>query len=249
MTDAGFFISMRLLAASEPGFRPFTPLHYLTLLGCAAFVGGSVFIGKKLQHRPKAAAEPGWRNAQGWLCLVIYALYQIWLWLPQNFRWDESLPLEFCDMGMLVAAGAMLGRARWLRGLLYFWLTVFTIQAFITPVLQKGPARPEFWLFWLAHTSIANAAIYDLVVGKFRPDLTDAVRSYVISFFYAAALLIVDNLSGWNYGYVGPFKPATPTLLDALGDYPLRLVWMVLIAAAGFAIAWLPWAIVRRRRR
>jgi hypothetical integral membrane protein (TIGR02206 family) len=231
--------------AEAAGFHAFTALHLWAVLGSAAFIIAASTLGRKLQN---GVGEPQLRRALGWLCVAIYVVYQAWLWLPRNFSWPESLPLEFCDMSLLVAAGVLLLRTRWLRGLLYFWAVVFTVQAFITPVLQKGPSSPAFWLFWSSHASIANAAVYDLVVGKFRPTLADGVRSYVISFFYAAFLLVLDNLTGWDYGYVGPFKPATPTLLDALGDYPLRVVWMMLIAAAGFFIAWLPWAWVKRER-
>ncbi len=222
-------------------FHAFSPLHWLTLAVCVLAIIFASALGHKLRLRPNATAELRWRHLQGWFCLVIYTLYVAWLMLPRNFSWPESLPLEFCDAGLLVAAGALLGKKRWLRGLLYFWAFVFTSQAFATPVLQKGPATPEFWLFWCAHLAILNAAVYDLAVGKFRPAFEDATRSYVISFFYATALLILDNLTGWNYGYVGPSKPGATTLIDALGGYPLRLLWMLLIAAAGFALAWLPW--------
>jgi hypothetical integral membrane protein (TIGR02206 family) len=232
------------MAALMPAtaFHAFTLAHLVTVLGCVALIALAAGLGRQYQKSANLGAEARWRKMLGWLCLAIYFTYLGWLLLPQNFDWQESLPLQFCDMGMLVGAGALLTRARWLRGLLYFWLMVFTLQAFITPTLQKGAATPDFWLFWGAHAAIANAAIYDLVVGQFRPTLADALRSYVISFFYAALLLVVDNLTGWNYGFVGPLKPSTPTLVDALGDYPLRVVWMVLIAAAGFTLAWLPWA-------
>ncbi len=224
----------------ETGFHAFTTAHFVTVAVCAGVIALAAGLGKKWQ-RCNPGLEARWRKVQGWLCIAIYLVYQAWLWLPQNFSWPESLPLEFCDMGLLAAAAALLTRARWVRGLLYFWMFVFTLQAFITPVLQKGPATPDFWLFWIAHTAIANAAVYDLVAGNFRPTLEDGVRSYVISFLYVTALLVLDNLTGWNYGYVGPFKPSTPTLIDALGDYPLRVVWMMLIAAAGFVVVWLPW--------
>ncbi len=231
--------------ADAADFRPFTALHLWMVLGSVAFMALTTAMGRQLQKR---RGEPGLRRGLGGLCLIIYATYQAWLWLPKNFSWPVSLPLEFCDMSLLVAAGAMILHARWVRSLLYFWACVFTIQAFITPVLQKGPDTPDFWLFWSAHIAIMTAAVYDVVVGKFRPEFADGTRSYVISFFYGAALLILDNLTGWNYGYVGPSKPGTPTLLDKLGEYPLRVVWMVLIAALGFFLAWLPWALARRKR-
>ncbi len=242
------FQILSLAAADAPGFRAFTATHYLVVAGTAAAAAGIAWMGIYLRCAHGAGAQQWWRRALACFCLGVYAAYQIWLWRPENFKWTVSLPLEFCDMALLVAAGVMLTGTRWLRGLLYFWACVFVIQAFLTPVLQKGPATVDFWLFWLAHGAIACAAVYDLVVGKFRPSFADAVRSYVISIFYSVVLLVLDNLTGWNYGYVGPAKPGAPTLLDALGGYPLRLLWMALLTAAGFALVWLPWARQQRSR-
>jgi hypothetical integral membrane protein (TIGR02206 family) len=236
------FQILSLAAADAPGFRAFTATHYLTVAGCAAVIVGVVWTGIYLRRAHGADAERHWRWALAAFCLGIYSAYQIWLWQPENFGWTVTLPLEFCDLAMLVAAGVLLTGAPWLRGLLYFWTWVFVLQAFLTPVLQKGPATVDFWLFWLAHGAIVGASVYDLAVGKFRPTFADAVRSYVISIFYAVALVVLDNLTGWNYGYVGPAKPGSPTLLDALGGYPLRLLWMAFLTAAGFALVWLPWA-------
>jgi hypothetical integral membrane protein (TIGR02206 family) len=236
---------LMMLAAIDPGFRAFTPLHYGTVAGCVLIMASITGLGWNLQrHHP--SAEKNLRHAIAWFCLGLYFAYPAWLWQPRNFRWEQSLPLEFCDMALLVAAGALLKKSGWLRGLLYFWATVFTLQAFITPVLQYGPTTPDFWLFWGAHLGIVGAAVYDVVVGKFRPVWTDVTRSYVISFFYAATLMILDALTGWNYGFVGPSKPLTPTLLDALGDYPLRIVWMLLITAVAYTLVWLPWAKINR---
>jgi len=237
-----------LLAAADTGFQPGSSMHYLMLLATAIVILLTSGIGLFLKKRREKNVELRWRHTLGYGCLIIYATYEIWLLLPKNFHWPVSLPLEFCDMGLLVAAGVLLTRISRLRGLLYFWMCVFTIQAFVTPVLSYSPATLDFWLFWSAHIAIAMAAVYDVVVRKFRPTFTDTTRSYAISVLYAAALVVLDNLTGWNYGYVGPFKPSTPTLLDALGDYPLRVLWMLLIAAVGFFIAWLPWAWVKQTK-
>lgn len=230
-----------LLAAIEPGFRAFTALHYETVAVCVLLMAGLAGLGCHWRSR-QPAAETKLRRGIAWFCLAVYAVYLAWLWQPRNFVWDRSLPLEFCDMGLLVAAAVLLTNTAWLRGLLYFWATVFTLQAFLTPVLQQGPATPDFWLFWAAHFGIEAAAVYDVVVRKFRPTFVDAMRCYVISVLYGVVILILDLLTGWDYGFVGPNKPSTPTLLDALGPFPLRILWMMLITAVGFALAWLPWA-------
>jgi hypothetical integral membrane protein (TIGR02206 family) len=228
-----------LATDAEPGFRVFSALHFGTVAACAGVMAAGASAGIYFHRAHGPQVEQKLRRT------VVFS--SVWYVLPQNFDWPISLPLEFCDLGLLVAGGAMLLNARWLRGLLYFWGTVFTIQAFLTPVLQQGPASIEFWLFWISHTCIAGAAVYDMVAGRFRPSFRDGVRSYVISVGYAFCLLVLDNITGWNYGYVGPTKPGTPTLLDALGPYPMRAFWMAVVAAVGFLIAWLPWARVKQR--
>jgi len=42
---------------------------------------------------------------------------------------------------------------------------------------------------------------------------------------------------------------AAPTLIDHLGPWPLRVVWIVLLAAAAFILAWLPWWLYERINR
>jgi len=239
-----FYVSA---SAAGSGFRPFSPLHFWTVAVCVAVMLVLAALGVFLRRH----YEPGerWlRRIYGWACFGTYGFSVTWFMLRKNFVWKESLPLQFCDLGLLVSGGVLLFRPRWLRGLLYFWTCTFTIQAFITPVLDSGPTSMSFALFWLSHTMIAGPAIYDVTVGRFRPEFADAVRSYAISFFYAAVLLVLDKLTGWNYGYVGPTKPGAPTLLDALGDYPLRVLWMTLIAAVGFALVWLPWGLAKRKQ-
>jgi len=229
-------------ATPATGFTAFSAMHFWTVMVCFAVMVVLTGLGGVVQPRSEQGEQ--WvRRIYGWLCFGVWGFSVMWYMQRVNFVWKESLPLQFCDMGLLVSGGVLLTRARWLRGLLYFWTCTFTVQAFLTPVLDSGPTSMNFALFWLSHTMIAGPAMYDVVVGGFRPQWADAVRSYLISFFYAALLLVIDNLTGWNYGYVGPTKPGARTILDVLGEYPLRVVWMVLIAAVGFFLVWLPWGV------
>jgi len=49
-----------------------------------------------------------------------------------------------------------------------------------------------------------------------------------------------------NYGYFGRETPARPTLVDALGPWPLRVLLMVVLGAVAMTLFQLPW-VVRRR--
>src|ERR1700722_258957 len=90
---------MMLALVDVPGFRAFSPLHYLTVAVCVALIAGIAWLGCQWRLG-KSASEVKLRRSLGWFCLGVYVVYLAWLWQPRNFAWERSLPLEFCDMGL-----------------------------------------------------------------------------------------------------------------------------------------------------
>jgi uncharacterized membrane protein YwaF len=58
----------------------------------------------------------------------------------------------------------------------------------------------------------------------------------------------IDAVFDLNYGYLGRPMPSRPSLLDFLGPWPLRVVFMVLLASIAMTLLWLPWLFVKRLR-
>jgi len=164
-----------------------------------------------------------------------------------RFSWAESLPLHFCNLANLIGAHAIATRHRTSQSLVYFWTFALCLWAFLTPSLYVGPASPWFWLFWLYHVFIPIAATWVIVGERFRPDWSDWRKAVFLTLLYVSLIAIVDALTGWNYGFVGPGTPTQANILDFLGPYPLRLLWMTLIAASLFTLLMLPW--ISRRKK
>jgi uncharacterized membrane protein YwaF len=61
-------------------------------------------------------------------------------------------------------------------------------------------------------------------------------------------MLAVNVPLGVNYGYVGRAEPEHPTVIQSLGPWPLRLVWMALIVEAVFVAMWAIWPLALARR-
>jgi uncharacterized membrane protein YwaF len=59
----------------------------------------------------------------------------------------------------------------------------------------------------------------------------------LITLAYGGLVIPLNMLFGWNYGYAGQSTPDNPTLLDKLGPWPLRLVWMTGIVSVFFVAA------------
>jgi uncharacterized membrane protein YwaF len=85
-----------------------------------------------------------------------------------------------------------------------------------------------------------------VAVQRFRPEWSDLRFALLVGVLYAAAIFTVDAAYGLNYGYLGQGTPSRPTLLDVLGPWPLRVVFIVLLGAGAMTVLWLPWLFMRR---
>ncbi len=226
-------------------FTAFGPLHLVAVGCCTALLAALAGLARGLRGSPR---EPHVRIALALFALAYRISYNMWWnWYGVDLR--TGLPLQACDISGLVAPFALLTLRRPLRAMLYFWAFGFATQAYIQPMLTVGPAYLQFWAFWTAHTAILACALYDLVVLGFWPDWGDYRRALMASVLWGAAILPLDLALGANYGFIGnpPADLVVPAAVAALGPWPQRLIVMLILAAAGFALLLAPWRVVRRR--
>lgn len=217
-----------------------SPVHLLTLGIILLLSVALALFGRRAQtRRPEIARR--WRTVivvgslLSWVVTVLYGLH------PDRFRWDVSLPLQYCNLANLIAAHALARRDRRSQSLLYFWGFTLCVWAFLTPSLVHGPGHLWFWIFWAYHLFIPVSLAWILVVDGFRPRWPDLRFSLVVTIAFTLLLAALGAVTGWNYGYVGPGKPEQPSLVDVLGPYPIRILWMLLIGSAIFFLLLLPW--------
>lgn len=232
---------------SLQSFRAFTTLHLFTLVGFTLAWALVIRLGIR-------AERTGW----GRMFTLVLGAFGLALWLNHQLYsllldWQpaHSLPLHLCDIAAVAGPFALLTGRRWLRSVLYFWALAFTTQALITPTLTDGPGRLNFWMFWLNHSTIVAMAIYEVVVRDYRPRGRDLAYVIMFSSAYLALVFPLNIWGGWNYGYVGPDVPGTPTVIDALGPWPERILLIIVMAAAMLTHWWLPWPLwswLERRR-
>jgi hypothetical integral membrane protein (TIGR02206 family) len=144
-----------------------------------------------------------------------------------------SLPLQLCDAGIFVAGFALWFRRKWLVELTYLWGLTGTVQALLTPDLpQPFPTYPYFQ-YYIAHGGVVAAALV-LVFGLgLYPRRSAVARVAAITVAFTAFVGIVDALTGANYMYLRS-KPATPTLLDVMGQWPWYIVSAGVVAVVLF---------------
>jgi hypothetical integral membrane protein (TIGR02206 family) len=159
----------------------------------------------------------------------------------------SALPLQLCDAAIFVATAALILRKQLLVEVTYFWGLAGTIQAVITPDLpQHFPSFP-FFQYYVAHGGIVAAALF-LVVGLGQWPRRDAVlRVAGITIVYALLVGAIDAATGANYMYLRS-KPASASLLDLLGPWPVYIAWASLVGAALLLILDAPFRWLRPRR-
>lgn len=227
-------------------FAQGTLLHAACLAICALAAVATAWAARRRRDHP--AADARLRKAIVAGCLVSWALSTGYGLHPARFSWDASLPLQFCNLANLLGAYALVTRHRLAQSLMYFWTFALSSWAFLTPSLYVGPAHLWFWIFWIYHVFIPVATAWILVADRFRPTWGDWLRAVGATALYMGALAALDAVTGWNYGFVGPETPTQANLLDFLGPYPIRLLWMLLVGTFLFALLMLPWAGSRKRQ-
>ncbi len=214
-------------------------MHLGVVVGFVALCIAVCAIGRHEHSREHGERRFG--RALAWVCLAGWVVQQGYF-ITVVHNPQDSLPLHVCDLAALIGPLALLierpAWSWWLRALLFFWGVGLTTQGLVTPTLEHGPNHPRFYLFWLNHGSVVLLAVYDFVVRGYRPRYAEVWFAIGVTYALAALMIPVNLALNANYVFSGPSTPEAPTVLDALGAWPVRLVWMALIVAAVYHALW-----------
>lgn len=226
-------------------FSQFSLFHAVCVSLCAFVVTAVCLFARRLQNGSGANREPRFGSALGGSMGIVAIAYTAYFLAPDRFSWQTSLPLQFCDLLVIAAPISLLTARRWIRTLVVFWGIGLSTQAFVSPIVHVGYAYTYFWLFWGSHLAILIAATYHLVVYRYRARASDLLTVTIAMCAYAAIMIPLNILLDSNYGFAGKSKPGAASIIDALGPWPVRLVWMFMIQQVLMVVLWL---LLRERR-
>ena len=178
-----------------------------------------------------------------------YVGYLIFVRSHGIVSWQQMLPLQLCDWGMVVVIVAMwTGNQRWFE-VAYFWGIGGTLQAVLTPNLRFGFPDWRFISFFTSHSGIIIGVVFLMLTRRYRPYPMSIVRVFLWSEFYFVVTVIADELTGFNYGFL-LHKPEAFSILSFLSDSrPLYLLEMHGVALLFFLGLYAPFAIFDLVRR
>lgn len=159
--------------------------------------------------------------------------------LPERYSRQDSWPIHLCDYAAWLAAFAMLSPLRWPKTLLFFWGLGLSTQGFLTPTVSTGVLSAEYWVFWVQHLGVVGGAVYLGAVNGYRPNVRDLGVATGATLVLVAFMVWINSREGTNYMYLGDSLPEKPTVLDLLGPWPGRIVWVSLLGILGFVLTYL----------
>ncbi|MEP6670366.1 MAG: TIGR02206 family membrane protein [Chthoniobacter sp.] len=167
-----------------------------------------------------------------------------------TFNAANALPMQLCDWALFTISAALWWRWRAGFDVAYFWGLAGTAQALFTPAIPSDLPWPRVLGFFLIHAGIVAGVLHLLLTGRFRPEWSRSiVRLFIASEGYVVTALMVNALTGGNYGFLS-HKPITRSMLDLFSDtHWLYVLEINLIAWLFFAVLYLPWAIADASRR
>ncbi|KON88197.1 hypothetical protein AF332_16215 [Sporosarcina globispora] len=167
-------------------------------------------------------------NGDGWRRFEIGAAISLILneilnhgWMMMNGVWKlgRSLPLELCNIGLLLCILLLLTRKKIIFELLFFIAVLGATQAIVTPALTYDFPHFRFIHFFYAHMMVVWVALYFLCARKYYPTFHSVIKQIVFINLLLPAILLINNQSDGNYWFLR-HKPKTPSFFDILGPYP-----------------------------
>ena len=235
---------MELFSAQQE-FEAYGPSHLAVLGVFATGAALLVWIGRR-QTESQARL---FGRAFAVLIVAAFLVALVYKLIRPNL--DTSVPLQLCDVAELTAAYALWSQRHWAFALTYYWCLVLSSQALITPDVgtpeEGAPDFPtifssrssRFTCSWSGRPSISRGG-----VGCGRRGAATAV---IATLAWAAFTFTFNAITGTNYGYLNR-KPATASLLDVLGPWPIYLLTEVTIVLIVWALMTWPWERTRRHK-
>jgi len=236
---------------TEPEFALFTPAHFAPVLVLLILIA----LMRRFRKAIRASRYEETLRYILAFALIISDMSYYWrlVGMPSLQPGPvENLPIGVCGWAVIFCSYMLVGKKQFLFDISYFWLLSGSLFALITPtpLTYTGVTRFRYYQFWMEHTLGYVAIFYMIFIHGMRPTVRSAIRSYIALLAMAAIAYGVNRMiPGANYLYMA--RPeAAPSVLDILpANFALRTGIIVAVITAMYALAYLPWAMMDRRRR
>ena len=236
----------------EVEFSNFTLAHFMPIFIAAILIYFIYLFRERLQ---KSRFDKTFRYILAF-GLIISEMSYYWrlVALPEELNPNpvDHLPITVCGWAVVFCSYMVIGKSQTLFDISYFWLLSGSIFALITPtvITYTGPTRFRYYEFWTEHLLGYIAIFYMIFVHKMRPYFKSIIKSYASILVLTAIAFYANRLIGPGANYLFMARPEdTPSVLDILPpNFALRFFVMFSVITLLFALAYLPWFIIDRKK-
>ena len=233
--DEGFF------GFGPPGtFKPYSPMHFIPLLLCLACV---LLVWRKREAIRNMKGETHLRYVLSFFMFLMEFGFYIRLLYVGNtygdFTMMTKLPLQVCDVGMIVCMFMITSKFPTLFGINFF-VTLFgaTLACIIpqTVLTEAGPTYFRYYQYFGEHLLPIFGTLYMIIVHRMRPRYRDVW--YASGTLFAVLLVAVKMTEAFppaSYMFLRLNMPLMPENL-----YLRAAVFTVLVILV-FHLMWFLW--------
>ncbi|AWT55294.1 TIGR02206 family membrane protein [Mycolicibacterium smegmatis] len=221
--------------AAQRQFTAYGPSYWSAIAVFVIVAVVLVWLGRRQTERQARVLG----RVLGGVTAAIYVAMLVYTWIPPTLQ--RSVPLRLTDLATVAGAYAFWSQRQWAFELTYYWGLTLSAQALISPVL-KSPDFPhhEFLAFWSIHLLVVWAAIYLCWGRGMRPTWRSYRFAVVVTATWAAVTMAFNGIAGTNYGFLNA-KPATASLLDVMGPWPVYVLTASALVLVVWALMTWPW--------
>jgi hypothetical integral membrane protein (TIGR02206 family) len=222
-------------------FQSFGDQHLAVLLVFSLFLAGTFWSARNLSSAQNLLLSR-------YFSIFIFLTVAVWTAIKvyfDRFNLLADLPLSLCNL-FAVLAPLLFWRPHQRRlEVMYFLVTVGTFQAMLTPDLYVGFPSNEFFKYWIVHGGMVLLVIHSIFAFQLYPRFKGVALTFGWINLYSAVLYPLNLALGANYFYLIS-KPGNASILDFFGPWPMYIFAAELVAMAFFALAYLPFLLVKK---
>jgi hypothetical integral membrane protein (TIGR02206 family) len=223
-------------------FHAFGPAHLAALGAVPIFAAVLAWLQRRIPGCGRAI-----RLSVVALLFVNFIAYYASFALAGDPLFPAHLPLELCDVSVLMMIAALLTLKPAIFDITYYWALAGAGNALFTPNFTQ--ASRFIWVqYFVSHGLIVVATLYMVWSRQARPRPGSAARAMLATNLYAVIPGLWDFVYQTNYMYLR-HKPPAPTLLDLLGPWPWYIIVCEVLAFVLFYLLYLPFRRLSKGRQ
>ena len=227
---------MNLLFCLTGEFKIFSPSHFLPILFLVLLGVVCTMAATHLSEKGKTILGTAYASI-AFLGVVLRLEHMIGRDL---FDYTMELPLHLCRLLAIAAPFVMYTRNRKALGIMYFMIYAGTLNANITPDVDGAFPSSNYFTYWMIHSALLVIPFYAIKVYGLRITFTDFKNAFITANVYLVLITLFNWIAGSNYFYTIN-KPASASILDFFGPWPLYVGVTYLIGLILIVLLYLPW--------